>query len=144
MIRKATPSDLPALVALARHALLSVDIGDVRISLPRIAAQAQRLVSDSSSLVLINERTDQQIDGAIVVAVNDAIWFERKVGCILLWHAQTPGTGYSMLWRAVRWCSERPAIKAVGFSEDFCGGERIGKLLERVGLTARGSVFARY
>ena len=143
MIRRAKPSDVPALVALAHRALQHVDIGNVVVSKTRISGASCRLVSDPQSLVLVHE-SDGTIDGAIAVGVSDALWFERKVAGILFWYAEQPRTGYAMLRQAVQWSLSRPVIKAIGLSEEFTFDPRIGKLLERAGLKRRGSVFARY
>lgn len=140
-MRRATPSDLSALVALSLKAVELFSTDEVVSSKDRIEATAKRLISDPQSFVLV---TGKPIDGAIVIAVNDAVWFERKVACILLWYAQVPGTGRVMLRKALEWFDSRPAIKGIGFAEDFGGDRRTALLLERKGLKLRGSVFARF
>ena len=140
MIRRATPSDVEALTALVLRALVALDVGGLVISGRKIEAEAKRLISDPSGFVLVN---GEPINGAIALQVRDGFFFERKVAGIVFWYAETPRTGYAMLRQAVQWCSERPVIKVVGMSMDFGGDERIGTLLERVGLKCRGSVYAK-
>lgn len=124
------------------RATLKVEIGDLLISRERITETAQRLISDPQSLVLVHETLG--IDGAIVLAVHEGLFFKRKAACILFWYASVPRSGYLLLRHAMKWCDSRHAIKAVGFIEDFVGNVRTGKLLERVGLKRRGSFYGRY
>lgn len=142
MIRRARPLDLDALVGLVMRATLKFDMGDLLISRECITSTAQRLISDPQSLVLVHET--QGVDGAIVLAVNDGLFFERKAAGILFWYAAIPRSGYLLLRHAMKWCKARPAIKAIGLSLDFGGDERVGKLLQRAGLKSRGRSHVRY
>lgn len=141
MIRRAIPRDIQALVGLALRCIRGLDTGDLVISSARIEAALRRLVSDPSSLVLVS---GTPIDGAIAVQVNDGCFYERKSAGIIFWYSGVPGIGYALLKRALKWADSRPAIKAIGLSQDFGGDARVGKLLERAGLKYRGSVYARY
>lgn len=143
MIRRAKPADVAAVIVLAQRAALRVDTSTVVVSPARIAQAALRMISEPQSLVLVHESSGA-IDGVIAVSVSDALWFERKIAGIVLWYAEVPRSGYAMLRQALAWCAHRPAIKAIGISEDFACDPRIGKLLEHAGLKKRGSVYARY
>lgn len=142
MIRRAKPIDLDALVGLVMRALLKFDLGDLLVSRERITHTAQQMISDPQALVLVHDV--QGIDGAIVIGSQDALFCERKLAAILFWYATTPRSGYLLLRHAMKWINGRQAIKGVGMSLEFNADERVGKLLQRVGLKPRGRSFARY
>jgi len=144
MIRRASPTDALAIVELAARAVSGLpDSRNVVSSAARVRQAAKRLISDPQSLVLVCDQ-DGKLNGVLAMSVSDALWFERKVAGIVLWYAETPRTGYAMLRQALTWAKGRPAIKAVGFSEEFAVDQRVGNLLMRAGLPRRGAVYARY
>lgn len=142
MIRRAIPRDIPALVGLALRCIRDLDVGDLVVSPARVEATARRLVSDPSGLVLVDDGIG--ISAVIAVAVSDGHFFERKAAGIIFWYSETPGSGYRLLREAMNWARGRPAVKAIGLSQDFGGDVRIAKVMTRAGLKVRGSVSARY
>jgi hypothetical protein len=80
-----------------------------------------------------------QVTGALVAIGQQGMWFERRHLHILFFATSSTGGGIGMLRNVIKWSKDRRAIKVV--SADFLVPDRMGAMLDRVGLARTGSSY---
>lgn len=141
MIRKATPSDVPAIVRLGLQALQEDAWPRVRIDPRKVEAWVKLGVSAASHFVWVAE-VDGEVKGAIAAHVDDCLFYERKQATVMQFYAKdAPGEGIKLIRAFLRWARSRPAIKIIAFTLEANADPRIGKMLERLGLSIAMPVY---
>lgn len=140
MIRRATPYDIPAIIALGIEALNRGTYPNLVISHEKVSAMARQCVSSSQNFAWVAER-DGIVGGALCALVHENTFHERQKASVVQFYTRIPGEGVKLLREFLRWARGRPAIKIISFTLEPDADPRIGKLLSRLGLHRELRVF---
>ena len=133
MIRKATPSDTPALVDLCIEALNLDAYSQLVPSKERTFLAVQECVSSAMNFAWVAEK-DGQIVGGLGALVMPFMMYERNQCIITMWYCRKPGDGIMLLNQFMKWIETRPIIKQVIYTEERKSDPRIAKALKKVGF----------
>lgn len=140
MLRKATPSDTPAIVSLGIEALESNPYEGLVISRDRVNSLITECVSAACNFAWVSE-IDGKVVASVMALVHPNMVYERNCATVVQFYTRVPGEGAKLIRQFLRWARSRPAIKLITFTIDYNADPRIGKLLERMGLCMALPVF---
>ena len=132
-IRRATPSDVEAIVSLGLEALRTDPYPNLVISEDKVRAFTRLCISAPSDFVWVAEK-DGEVVASVAAVVTDMTFYERKQASVVQFYSRAPGAGMPLLRELMRWVRGRRAIKMVVFTLEHRADPRIGKLLTRLGL----------
>lgn len=142
MIRKATPYDLQAIIALGYRLCDRTPLADVPRDRPMVAKTITDCMASQFGCCFVADHAGT-ITGAIV-GIAQMFWFSRKRQAIDLFiTAETPRDGLRLV-RAFRdWGWSVPGVVRVDLAQSSgIDVERTGKLYERAGFERVGGVFS--
>ena len=131
-IRRATMSDIPAIIDLAVESVTRSPL-PVVIDRPEMVATAEVCIPGNAHFVWVAEE-DGVVVGCVAAQVSKGFWFQRLQASVLLFYTRKPGGGIALLREFSRWVKSRPAIKMAVFSLEHDADPRIGTLLKRLGF----------
>lgn len=135
MIRKATPADIPAIVALGIEALERGAYENMVISRAKVEAIAREAVSSPADFCWIAV-VDGEVRGALTALVHECTFYERKQATVIQFYCPgAPAHFLALLREFLRWARGRPVIKLIVFSLEHDADPRLGALLSRLGLS---------
>lgn len=141
MIRRARLDDIDALVKLGIEAMQEVSpFPNMRIDHEKVRDMAQTVVANNMHFCWVCE-TDEGVVGAVSAFVHDMDFYERKQASIVQFYCKAPGEGVRLLREFLRWARARRIIKMIVFSVECGADPRIGKLLERLGLSKEFPIY---
>lgn len=131
MIRKATHSDIPAIISLAIESVeidpLPVDIDPVAMSL-----SAKKCMGNGGFAYV------SEIDGVVVAAVGaqsyPSFWHTRSDCSVLLYYTRVPGEGMKLIREFARWVKGRRRVRTATIELEPNADPRIFRFLERLGF----------
>lgn len=132
MMRRATLSDVPAIVELAVEAV-SRQPWPVVISRESMTETATNLIKSNAHFAWVAEQ-DGEVVAAVLAAAQDSFWHERLAASVVMFYTRRPNAGIGLLREFARWVKGRTAIKMAIFSLEPDADPRIGKLLQRLGF----------
>jgi hypothetical protein len=138
--RRATPSDIPAIVEIA-VASVSVNPLPVKIDREAMADMARQCMNPAHFLWVAEE--DGKVVAAVAAMVQPGFWFHKLQASVLLYYTLVPGAGLGLLREFARWVKSRPAIKLAIFELEPDADPRLVKFLKRLGF-ARESTNVTY
>lgn len=130
MIRKATPADIPALVALSIEALNIDRYDQLVISPERIRAGVEECVTDPMGFAWVSEN-EQGIQGGLGAIVLPLAAYERNQAQVVMWYCKIPGDGIRLLRKFREWVSRQMLVKQVMYVADPSDDGRVLKLFNR-------------
>jgi len=133
LIRKATPSDIAAVVKLGMEALNRDAYEGLVISEPKVLEMATECISSASHFCWVVEK-DYKVVGAVSAMIGPMAFYERNQATVVQFSCDEPGEGLKLIREFMRWAKARRAIKMIVFTLECKADPRIGKLLERLGL----------
>jgi hypothetical protein len=136
IFRKATPADIPAIVALTIESV-SHDPLPVRIDREAIADTAKACLGPQHFLWVAEDAG--QVVAAVAAVVQPGFWFERMSCSVLLYYTRVPGAGLPLLREFARWVKSRPAIKIAVFELEPGVDLRLIRFLNRLGFCRQSS-----
>ncbi len=132
IFRKATMSDIPAIVDIAVESV-SKDPLPVRIDREAMAETAKTCLGPAH-FVWVAEDAGKVVS-AMGACVQPAFWFERMQCSVLLYYSRVPGAGLPLLREFVRWVKSRPAIKLAIIELEPGVDPRLVRFFKRVGFS---------
>ena len=142
VIRKAKPSDVPAVVKLGIEALNMDPYDNLRIDEDKATAIATECISAPCNFCWVAEN-DGEVLGAVTALVHPMAFYERSQATVIQFYCKDPGQGIKLIRELLNWVATRPAIKMVCFTLECRADPRIGKLLKRLGLQDELPVYMR-
>ena len=141
MIRKAQVSDLPQRLALGKRLIVRTPYADVKIDTLIAAQTLGQCISSAFGIALVAER-DGEITGLLLGAAVP-LWFSKSRSATdIITYAETPGDGYRMIRRFVKWAWSLPNVIEVTMAQSSgIDVERTRQLYERVGLAPVGALY---
>lgn len=132
MIRKATLSDVPAIVDIAVESVTQNPL-PVKICKDSMAETATEAIAGNQHFVWVSE-VDGEVVGAVGAMSERSFWYERQQCSVMLYYTRKPGEGVKLLREFSRWVKSRPVIKIVVIELEPETDPRMLKLLERLGF----------
>lgn len=111
------------------------------ISRPRIEALAVEVISSAANFCHVVEDDAGVIVGALSATTFPMAFYERRQAQVLQFYCKVPPWGLYLIKRFLVWARGRPAIKMIQFTLENDADPRVGRLLERLGLTAECPVY---
>ncbi len=142
LIRKAKPSDVPAVVRLGLEALNQDPYEELLICEDKVKAIAIECISAPCNFCWVAEK-DGEVVGAVTAIVHQMAFYERSQATVVQFFCKEPGEGIKLIRELLNWVDTRPAIKMVCFTLECRADPRIGKLLNRLGLKKELPVYMR-
>jgi hypothetical protein len=139
----ATFEDYPAVARLGMEALRADPIKGQRPSWEKVDKLAQEVVVDPNNYSAVYEH-EGEIVGAVSVLVHPAMVFERHQASVVQFYCKKQGKGIWLLKHFLKWARAQRKIKSIVFTLETGADERIGKLLERLGLSSEMPVFVEW
>jgi hypothetical protein len=141
MIRNAQIADIPQLIALGKRLLELTPYADVKID-TLIAGQTLGQCINSAFGIALVAVHEGKITGLLLGAAVP-LWFSKSRSATdIVTYAETPGDGYRMIRRFIRWAWAVPNVIEVTMAQSSgVDVERTGKLYERVGLARVGAIY---
>lgn len=131
MIRRATPSDLSAIVDLAVE---SVSINPIPV---KISREAMREAADQclqpAHFCMVSE-IDGVVVGAWAACVQPSFWYDKLQCSVLLHYARVPGEWAKLAREFSKWAKSRSGIKAAVIELEPESDPRMITFLARVGF----------
>ena len=109
----------------------------------RVESLLKTAISAAAHWVSVSE-DENGVSGALVCMTYDTLWAERQTAAILVLHAEIPGDGLDLMREFLRWTKARRIIKQIELDIDNIVDVRAGKLLQRLGFSATGTVYRRF
>jgi hypothetical protein len=130
LIRKATPSDLSAVVDLCIESAKR----DKQLlhSRDRAVSLARECISSAPHFAWVAEK-DGVIGGILLAISYPNAFHERNRVSVIQLYCTIRGDGIKLLREFMRWARSRPLIKKIDFTPEH-SDPRIGKLLTRLGM----------
>lgn len=129
--RKATMSDIPAIVDLAVESVL-IDPLPVRIDREAMA-DTVRTCLNPAHFVWVTE-VQGQVVAAVVACVQPSFWFDKLQCSVLLYYTRVKGAGLGLLRQFAGWVKSRPAIKLAIIELEPGADPRLVQFFKRVGF----------
>lgn len=144
MIQEATYHEVPGIVALGITALKADPIPNQRISTEKIQNIARQCVSSEQHYAWVSV-IDDEVVAALCAMVQPQMVYERLMASVVQFYTIEPGEGEKLMRHFLDWRRERKRrIKMVAFTLECGADPRIGKLLERMGLTQTMPVYVEW
>lgn len=132
MIRKATPSDVKAIVDLAVESVSKNPL-PVNIDRDSMTETTKEAVSGASHFVWVSE-IDGEVVGCVGAMCEKSFWYERQQCSVLLYYTRVPGEGLRLIRKLADWVKSRPAIKIAVMELEPEVDPRLIKYLQRIGF----------
>ena len=141
MIRKATTADLPALLALGKRLIAETPYADVKIDILIAGQTLGQCINSAFGIALVAEHNGK-ITGLLLGAAVP-LWFSKSRSATdIVTYAETPGDGYRMIRRFVKWAWNLPNVIEVTMAQSSgIDVDRTAQLYERVGLARVGALY---
>lgn len=142
MIRKATTSDLQAIVALGYRLCDRTPLADIPRDRPAIVHTITQCMASQYGCCLVAEH-DRQITG-VILGIAQQYWFSRKRQATdLMFTAETPRDGLRLLRAFVTWAWAVPNVVEVALGQSSgIEVERTGKVFKRLGFEQVGGIYS--
>lgn len=131
MIRRATRSDLPAIVELAVE---SVSINPISVKINR---EAMRETADQclqpAHFCMVAE-IDGAVVGALAACVQPSFWYDKLQCSVLLHYSRVPGLWVRLMVEFSKWVKSRNGIKVAVIELEPESDPRMIKFLARIGF----------
>jgi hypothetical protein len=134
-IRDATLADVSAILEVVLKYTAHLPVLPDKTKIKKLIVVA---ISTKSNFCQVTTE-EGQVTGALVALCQQGMWFERVHLHLLFLATSSKGGGLSMLRNLLKWSKDRRGIKVV--SADFLVPDRVGAMLERVGLAKTGSSY---
>jgi len=133
MNRRAAPSDVPAIAALAVEAVSRVNDASLEVDMQGVTRLATVLCSRPAHFCWVSE-VDGQVVGALAAEVNDGFWFKGKQANVVMFYCKVPLDGGRLIKKFASWLRPRTAIKLAVFSLEWDADPKIARFLARLGF----------
>jgi N-acetylglutamate synthase-like GNAT family acetyltransferase len=132
MIRKATLSDIAAIVSIAVESV-SKDPLPVKIDHEAMAETARSCLSPAHFMWVAE--SDGKVVAAFAACAQQSFWFTKLQCSVLLYYTRVPGAGLPLIREFAKWVKSRPAIKVAVVELEPGVDPRLVKFFKRVGFT---------
>ena len=132
MLRKATPSDLNAIVDIAVE---SVSQNPLPVIIDKEAMFDEALTCLGPAHFLWVSEIEGQVVAAVAANVVPGFWHERNVCSVLLYYTRVRGEGIKLLREFARWVQSRPGIKIAVIELEPETDPRLIKFMKRLGFS---------
>ena len=141
MIRNAQVADLPELLALGKRLLAKSPYSDVPVDTLTFGSTLGQCIQSAFGFAMVAVH-DGKITGMLLGAAMP-LWFSKKRSATdFITYAETPGDGYRMLRRFVRWAWSMPNVIEITLAQSSgIDIERTARLYEIVGLQRVGNLY---
>lgn len=136
MIRRATISDIGAIVELAEEAV-SIDPIDVKTD-PRAMWKMASQCLQPAHFLMVDER-DGKVVAAVAAVVEKSFWYRGLQCSVLLHYSRAHGGWARLMIELSRWVKSRSGIKAAVIEMEPHHDERMRRFLARIGFGRRSS-----
>lgn len=131
MIRKAKPSDIPAVIDIAVD---SVSRNPFPFKIDRESmTETMREALGPAHFAWVSEE-DGRVVAAFGAMVNRSFWHEKLACSVLLYHTLKPGHGVPLIRKFAQWVKDRPAIKVAVIEFEPDVDPRLVKMMKRLGF----------
>jgi len=141
MIRKAQTGDLTELLALGKKLQVLSPYAAVPLDILTCGQTLGQCISNAFGFAVVAVH-EGKITGFMMGAAVP-LWFSKKRSASdIVTYAETPGDGYRMISRFVKWAWSVPNVIEITLAQSSgIDVERTGALYERVGMKRVGSIF---
>ncbi|MDP1931895.1 MAG: hypothetical protein Q8L60_10600 [Gammaproteobacteria bacterium] len=131
MIRRATRSDLDAIVDLAVE---SVSINPIPVKINRAAMRetADRCLQPAHFLMV--SEIDGVVVGAVAACVQPSFWYDKLQCSVLLHYSRHPGQWVRLMMEFSKWVKSRSGIKVAIIELEPESDPRMISFLSRIGF----------
>ena len=143
MIRNATLSDIPAIIAIGQQVIDASKTFDAKVDKDKVSYMIRRALNDRKMAVWVSEKAGT-VTG-FFIAIMDEDWYAKSyygsdlAFCVSPEHADQ---GVWLLRRFLRWCKEKNIRPVLALSTGMDVDGRTGKMYEAHGLQKVGGVYA--
>lgn len=141
-VRQAKPDDIDSVFKLGCEALNLDPYPGLEVSRVKVFSAATECISSASHFSWVAEK-DGIIVGAVSALVHPIMFYEKSQASVVQFYCTEPGGGIKLLRELMKWVERRPVIKMVCFTLEVRADPRIGKLLNRLGLTGELPVYLK-
>ena len=131
MIRKAKPSDIPAIVDIAVESVSQNPL-PVKIDRESMAEMAQFTLNPAHFTYVAEE--DGEVVAAMSAISQRSFWFKGLQVSVLLYYTRKPGAGIELMREFARWVKSRSGIKTAVIELEPDVDERLVSFLARAGF----------
>jgi hypothetical protein len=131
VIRRARPSDLPAIVELAVESV-SINPIPVKINRDSMRETADQCLQPAHFLMV--SEIDGVVVGAWAACVQPSFWYDKLQCSVLLHYARVPGEWVKLAREFSRWVKSRSGIKVAVIELEPESDPRIIQFLTRIGF----------
>lgn len=131
MIRRATMSDIPAIVDLAVE---SVSINPIPVKIDRGAMRETAEQCLQPAHFLMVAEIDGVVVGALAACVQPSFWYEKLQCSVLLHYSRSPGLWVRLMREFSKWVHSRSGIKVAVLEMEPESDPRMIKFLARIGF----------
>lgn len=142
VLRKAVPDDIHAVTDFGVEVLNLDPYENLAISRVKVYSMVTECISSSSNFAWLAEK-DGKIVGAVGALVHPMMFYEGSQATVVQFFCTSPGDGIKLLRKFMSWVESRRAIKMTCFSLEVNADPRIGKLLNRLGLSSELPVYIK-
>ena len=132
MIRRATPSDVTAIVEIAVESV-SRDPLPVKIDREAMAEMARTLMNPAH-FMWVAEDANGNVTAAVAAMTQKSFWFRGLQCSVLLYYTRVPGAGAKLMREFARWVKSRSAIKVAVLELEPNTDIRMVSFLRRLGF----------
>lgn len=130
-IRKAKPSDIPAVIEIAVD---SVSRNPFPFKIDQEAmAETMKVALGPAHFAWVTE-DEGKVVAAVGAIVQPSFWHEKLACSVLLYHTMVPGGGIPLLRQFAQWVKGRPAIKVAMIEFEPDVDPRLVKYMKRLGF----------
>jgi N-acetylglutamate synthase-like GNAT family acetyltransferase len=131
MIRKATPSDIPAIVELAIESV-SINPIPVKNDTKAMRETAERCLQPAHFLMV--SEIDGEVVGAVAAFVQPSFWYTKLQCSVLLHYSRKPGEWAKLMRELSRWVKSRSGIKVAIVELEPESDPRMIEFMRRIGF----------
>lgn len=131
MIRRATRSDLNAIVDLAVE---SVSINPIPVKIDRDAMRETADQCLQPAHFLMVAEVDGVVTGALAACVQPSFWYQKLQCSVLLHYSRQPGQWVRLMREFSRWAQSRSGIKVAVIELEPESDPRMISFLSRIGF----------
>lgn len=131
IFRKATMSDIPAIVDIAVESV-SQDPLPVKIDREAMAETARTCLNPAHFMWVADD--DGKVVAAFAACVQPSFWFSKLQCSVLLYYTRVAGAGLPLIREFSKWVKSRPAIKLAIVELEPGVDPRLVRFFKRVGF----------
>ena len=133
MIRRAKPSDIPAIVELAVESVTTIDpIPELKIDRDAMKDMAEQCLQPAHFLYV--SEVDGVVVGALGAHTSPSFWHKGLACSVLLHYARTRGEWAKLMREFARWCKSRSGIKVAVLEMEGNADARAIEFMGRIGF----------